>query len=114
MASQTVPQVVPPRKEPFESIPQGQLGRILWLKREIERLDAELKQAEEVVRTGLETGATVEPGLLEAFLKTYERRSVAWKAVVERELGPAYAKRVLAATQPETYVSLVVTAGGAQ
>ena len=42
-----------------------------------------------------------------------ERRSVAWKAVVERELGEDYARRVLAATKPETYVSLAVTVGGA-
>jgi hypothetical protein len=35
---------------------------------------------------------------------------VSWKSVVERELGEDYAKRVLAATKPDTYTHLVVTA----
>ncbi len=32
--------------------------------------------------------------------------------ITQAELGLGYAKRVLAATKPETYVSLVVTADG--
>ncbi len=75
MASQNLPQVVPFRKEPSESITQGRLARIVWLEREIARVQAELKRAEETVRLALEADAAVEPGLLEAFLKTYERRS---------------------------------------
>jgi hypothetical protein len=35
---------------------------------------------------------------------------VSWKSVVERELGEDYAKRVPAATKPDTYTHLVVTA----
>lgn len=109
MATVTVPQAVPFRK-PIEEVPQPRLAHILELRQSIQRLQAELEQAEGEVQTALEAGCPVEPGLLRAFLKTVERRSVAWKAVVERELGEDYAKRVLAATRPEQYTHLVVTA----
>jgi len=52
----------------------------------------------------------VEDGLFRAFLKTTERRSVAWKSIVERELGEGYANRVLAATKPDKFTTLVVSA----
>ncbi len=91
MATQNLSQVVPFRKESSESITQGHLGRVVWLRREIERLQVELKRVEGTVRLALEAGAPVEPGPLQAVLKTAE----------------------LAATKPETYVSLIVTRGGA-
>ncbi len=52
----------------------------------------------------------VESGLLRAFLKIIERRSVPWKQVVERKLGVDYAKRVLASTKPDRFTHLVVAA----
>ena len=112
MATQKVTPLPSPEQVP-ESITQGQLGRVVWLRREIERLQTELKRAKETVRLALEAGAPVEPGMLQAVLKTVQHRSVAWKAVVERELGEDYARRVLPATSHETYVSLAVTVGGA-
>ncbi len=98
MATQTLPQVVP-FPQVTKEISQAELAYIAELRRRLESAKAEL-----------ETGAPVEPGVLQAFLKVVERRSVPWKQVVERELGEAYATRVLAATKPETYVTLVVKA----
>src|SRR5580704_10982176 len=98
MATQTLPQVISfPQSVPaIESISQGNLARILELRHRIESLEAELETVEASVRTQLEAGAAVAPGLLKAFLKTLERRSVSWKAVCERELGEKYCNRVLA------------------
>lgn len=110
-ASKSIPFAVPTQAVPaVRSIQQQDLARILELRREIETLEADLKAAEESVREQLEVGASVESGLFRAFLKTTERRSVAWKGVVERELGEDYAKRVLAATKPDTFTHLVVEA----
>jgi hypothetical protein len=91
-----------------QSVSQRRLAQILELRHRIESLEAELETAEASVRSQLEIDAAVEPGLLKAFLKTLERRSVSWKAVCERELGEKYCTRVLAATKPSTTVSLVV------
>lgn len=110
MATQTLPQVISfPQSVPaVESISQGNLAQILELRHRVESLEAELKAAEDSVRTQLETGAVVEPGMLKAFLKTTERRSVSWKSVCERELGEKYCNRVLTHTKPSETVSLVV------
>jgi hypothetical protein len=106
---QVIPFVVPAQPVPaVESITQRDLAQILELRHRIESLEAELKAAEASVRAQLETGAAVEPGLLKAFLKTTERRSVSWKAVCERELGEKYCTRVLAHTKPSETVSLIV------
>jgi hypothetical protein len=111
MASVTVPQpqVVPFRK-PTEPIQQDRLAEILSLRQSIEQLEAELRAAEDAVRAVLEAGQEVEPGILRAYLKTVERRSVPWKQVCERELGEDYCKRVLGATKPDTFTNLVVSA----
>jgi hypothetical protein len=105
-----------PLSSPAQPIPtsrpvaQTHLSNILELRREIEILEAQVQAAENEVRAALESGAPVEPGLLRAFLKTIERRSVAWKAVCERELGEDYCRRVLTATRPDTFTRLVVEA----
>jgi len=109
MATQSSITLVPIRKS-TAAITQGELARILELRRDIEQLEADLKSAEQEVRGQLEAGASVESGLFRAYLKTNERRSVAWKAIVERELGEEYARRVLAATKPDTTTQLVLTA----
>jgi hypothetical protein len=110
-AKQSIPFVVPAQHVPAVcSIPQQELARILELRQEIALLEAEAEAQQNAVRAQLEAGASVEPGLLRAFLKTTERRSVQWKAVCERELGEEYARRVLAATKPDTFTNLVVTA----
>lgn len=80
------------------------------LKDRVKQIEQQIAAAEESIEARLECGAAVETGLLKAFLKTTERRNVAWKSVVERELGEDYAKRVLAATKPDKYTNLIVTA----
>ncbi len=109
MASQTVPQAVPFRK-PTDTITQEQRAYILTLKGEIAERKKALEEAETEVQAALEDSVPVESGLLRAFLKIIERRSVAWKRIVERKLGVDYAKRVLAGTKPDKFTHLVVTA----
>ena len=109
MATQTVPQAVPFRK-PTEVITQENLAYLLTLKGEIAERKKALEEAETEVQAALENSVPVESGLLRAFLKTVERRSVQWKQVVERKLGVDFAKRVLAGTKPDTFTHLVVTA----
>jgi hypothetical protein len=110
-AIKSIPFVVPTQPVPsIRSIPQQDLARILELRRDIETLEADLKSAEQSIHEQLEAGASVESGLFQAYLKTTERRSVSWKGVVERELGEDYARRVLAATKPDTFTHLVVEA----
>ncbi len=109
MATQTVPQAVPFRK-PTDTITQEKLAYILTLKGEIAERKKELEQVETEVQAALEDSVPVESGLLRAFLKIIERRSVPWKQVVERKLGVDYAKRVLAGTKPDRFTLLVVTA----
>lgn len=116
MATQTVPHVVPQSKFPVviriesQIISQDQLCQIVTLRQQMEALETKLKALEIETRTALESGTEVEPGLLRAHLKTTERRNVSWKSVVEREPGEDYAVRVLAATKPDTYTTLIVQA----
>lgn len=93
-------------------ISQEALRVVAEKKAAIASLEAELKAAEEIVLAALKNGAKVATGLLTARLKTFEKRNVAWKSVVEREMGVGYAERVLAATKPQTYTSLVVETAG--
>ncbi len=109
MATRTVPQAVP-FQQPTGTITQEKLAHILTLKGEIAERKKELEQVETEVQAALEDSVPVESGLLRAFLKTVERRSVPWKQVVERKLGVDYAKRVLAGTKPDKFTHLVVTA----
>src|SRR5580658_6162869 len=117
MATQRIAVCVSPLQFPsqpslkeVEPITQDQLAQIITLRQQVETLQLELGEAQADVQSALETGASVEPGLSRASLKTTERRSVAWKGVCERELGEAYCARVLAATRPDTFTHLVVTA----
>ena len=109
MATQTVPQAVP-FQQPTGTITQEKLAHILTLKGEIAERKKALEEAETEVQAALEDSVPVESGLLRAFLKIIERRSVPWKQVVERKLGVDYAKRVLAGTKPDRFTHLVVTA----
>ena len=108
-ATQNLPQVIPFEQSTTE-ISQTELSLLVSLRNRLEQLQAQIVEAEESIKARLEAGSTVEAGLLRALLRTYQRRSVAWRAVCERELGEAYCKRVLAATQAETYTQLIVEA----
>jgi hypothetical protein len=92
------------------NICQNELAHVLELRRQRDALDEVISAAETAIRSALEVGASVQEGLFRAFLKTTERRSVPWKTVVEREIGADYAARVLAATKPDTSISLVISA----
>ncbi len=109
MATQTVPQAVP-FQQPTGTITQETLAYVLTLKGEIAERKKALEETEAEVQAALEDSVPVESGLLRAFLKIIERRSVPWKQVVERKLGVEYAKRVLAGTKPDKFTHLVVTA----
>ena len=93
-----------------EAVTQDELCLLLSLRARVRELEEQIQTEEQSLKSRLEAGASVEPGLLRAFLKIVERRSVAWKAVVERELGQDYARRVLAATKPDVFTHLVVEA----
>jgi len=80
------------------------------MRRQRDALDKQIQNAEASARAALESGAEVEAGVFHARLKITERRSVQWKAIVERELGEDYARRVLSATHPDTFTTLVVGA----
>jgi hypothetical protein len=112
MATQRVPALqFPSQPSPkVETITQDKLALIITLRHEIEQLEQQLGEAQTDVKSALESGAEVEPGLFRASLKVSSRTNVSWKSVVERELGDDYTKRVLAATKPDQYVHLVVTA----
>jgi hypothetical protein len=73
-----------------------------------QQLADQVEAAKESVRSRLEMGAGVQHGTFFAYLKKMERRSVAWKTVVERELGKGYARRVLAATRPDKFRLLII------
>jgi hypothetical protein len=113
MATQRVPALQfpsQPSPKKVERVTQGRLAEIITLRQQIEDLEKQLGEAQTDVKSALEAGAAVEPGIFRASLKTTERTNVSWKSVVERELGEDYAKRVLSATKPDKYVHLVVTA----
>jgi hypothetical protein len=60
-----------------------------------------ISEMRESITTALKDGVPIEEGQRFAYIKTNPgRRSVAWKKVVVRLAGEAYAKRVLAATKP--------------
>jgi hypothetical protein len=92
------------------NICQAELAHVLELRRQRDAIDERLKEAEQAIRSAMEAGASVQPGILSARLKVTERRNVAWKVVCERELGEDYCRRVLAATRPASYTSLVIGA----
>lgn len=93
-----------------QQITQFELGAVLSLRNRARQLEEQIAEAERSIRDRLESGSAVEDGIFRAYMKTTERRSVAWKAVVERELGEDYATRVLAATKPDKFSTLIVSA----
>jgi hypothetical protein len=89
-------------------ITQATLSAISNKRAQIDELQFQVKAAEALVLARLKDGAKVASGLLTARVKTWDRRNVAWKEVVVREQGQEYADRVLNATKPTTFESLVV------
>jgi hypothetical protein len=75
-------------------------------------LETELEKAESEILTALKVGHKVQPGLLAAYVKSWERRDVSWKNVVVARLGQAEADRVLAGAPPVQHEKLVVEVAG--
>ena len=73
-----------PLPKPPQEITQGDLSFILATRLEVDRLKANLAEAEESVKSRLEAGASVAYGAFRARLKENLRRNVAWKSVVVR------------------------------
>jgi hypothetical protein len=95
-------------KRPAIVVSQEELSEILRLRADIRNAEARLKEVESTVKTLLEGGAAIEAGDRSAELKTWERATVAWREVVERELGKGYAENVLKHTKPSVYTKLEV------
>lgn len=106
---------VPAQRVPaVEKISQSQLVEFIEAQNVLARLQERVDEMSESIRTRLEAGADVQPGVHVASLKEGSRRNVAWKDVVVRlaeKLGydsGAYCANVLVHTKPTRTVSLVV------
>ncbi len=97
-------------------ITQAELRELLLLQRRLKRArDAakDLKEKADVAEAVMlgrlrETMEPVERGRLLVSAENHPRRNVAWKAVVERELGEPYAERVLNETEPTDRWDVVI------
>jgi hypothetical protein len=97
-----------------ESVTQLEIELFISLRNRLQQLETQFAASEAALKSRLEAGATVDPGIHVAELKENFRRHVAWKDVVIRLAerlklnGEAYCAKVLAATKPSRTVSLVV------
>jgi hypothetical protein len=97
-------------------ITQQQLSKIVKRRAKIAAAQAELDALEQSLKEQLRAGSTLAKGLLYAELKKWDRRSPAWREIVEREIdairgkgeGFKFAERVLASTTPSPCEKLVV------
>lgn len=94
----------------LKQISQSDLASVLELRRQRDAIDSLIQESEDAIRASLESGAAVETGVFQAYLKVTERKSVSWKCVLIRQCGEAYANRVLASTKPDSHTSLVISA----
>jgi len=103
-----------PLPNPPQEVTQGDLSYILATRMEVDRLKANLAEAEESVKSRLEAGASVAYGAFRARLKEHFRRAVAWREVTERLAerlygngrGSGYCENVLQNTKPTRTASL--------
>jgi len=97
-----------------QAVTQLELAKLLSLRGRLHQLEEQVEQAEQSIKTRLETGALLEPGDHRAELKENFRRNVSWKDVVVRLAerlkmdGEAYCAKVLSSTKPTRSVSLVI------
>jgi len=97
-----------------QPITQLELAAFLSLRGRLHQLEEQVDQAEQSIKTRLETGAFLEPGDHRAELKENFRRNVSWKDVVIRLAerlrmnGEAYCAKVLNSTKPMRTLSLVI------
>jgi hypothetical protein len=95
-----------------KTITQSKLSKLFRHQSKIEELKQAAEILEKEILESLKAGAAVQKGLLTARVKTWQRRSVAWKEVVVREKGQEFADRVFNATRPTDYEDLVVELAG--
>lgn len=91
-----------------QTVSQFSLARFVKLSNQLEALKAEQADLEQSLTAALGNGFKVEPGNHAAELRTTERRSVQWKAVVIRLKSEGYARKVLSATKPKQFIKLIV------
>ena len=99
-----------------QEITQSDLSYILATRLEIDRLKANLAEAEASVKTWLEAGAAVEHGVYRTWLKEHFRSAVAWREVAERLAnrlhgdgrGFGYCENVLSSTKSNRTLNLNV------
>lgn len=119
MASQTIaaasaPLQFPKAQPAVETVTQAELVELIEHQNLLAQLEAKTEKLESGIKSRLEGGAAVQPGVHIASLKKSFRRNVAWKDVVMRlaeKLGydpEGYASNVLVHTTPTPTVSLEV------
>jgi hypothetical protein len=104
-----------PQSLPTEPITQLELKLLLSLRNRLAQLQAQVASEEATLRSRVESGAAIEPGIHSVKLEETFRRNVSWKSVAIRLAkrlkldGKAYCGRVLAGTRPSRSVSLVIS-----
>ncbi len=93
------PKVIPPR----HAVSQATLAEILKRRREVKEAEKGLKAQrhdlsvrEQGVIKAIESGATVNPGILVAEVRSEERRNVAWRRVAEETPPTVYTRLIVA------------------
>jgi len=97
-------------------ISQKSLVAIVRQRAKVAAAQSKLDELEKDLKAQLESAVPVAPGLFRAELKKWDRRSPAWREVVEREIdkirgageGFKFAERVLAGTTPTPCEKLIV------
>ncbi|MDA2916742.1 hypothetical protein MYX64_07895 [Nitrospinae bacterium AH_259_B05_G02_I21] len=105
------PRVIPTRP----AVSQATLAEILKRRREVKEAEKSLKAQkhdlsvrEQGVIVAIQSGATVNPGILVAEVRPEERRNVAWRRVAEEYLGAEFCQTVIDETEPTIYPRLVI------
>jgi hypothetical protein len=113
-AKQSIPFPVFSQLHRTEPITQLELELLLSLRNRLKKLQDQVDDEENALKSRLEAGTTVDPGVHVAELKESFRRNVSWKDVVIRLAerlklnGEAYCAKVLSSTKPSRTVSLVI------
>lgn len=115
-AIESIQFVAPAQQVPsVQKITQSQLIEFIEARNVLARLQDRVNEMQESLRTRLESGADVQPGVHVAALKEGSRRNVAWKEIVMRlaaklKYDPeAYCSNVLLHTKPARTISLEVS-----
>lgn len=91
-----------------KKITQRVLATLLAKRAKFAEAEKEITALEDKLLAALKSGSKVQAGVFTAYVKTWERRSVAWKQIVIREQGQEFADRVFNSTKPEKHENLVV------